>query len=729
MRKKLMATFCTLGTLCLAAGIGLGVQANVSAEQSTPTVTLKQGASARLHETEYGIRFTGVIDNYDAAYTYGMYIFPAEYLEGYETGSVKEYAESKCGGTLAGGDCKVYQKGNAYQINGALTGLKYNNLNREFVAIAYAKDGNGSYTYSDVSVSRNIVWVAGAALDDTAKEYDETQTNVLNNFIKLGYHQAVGTEEETAKAANALPEISVSGSTEVYNYLYAAPAPSFTSGGAALENAFNPYANEVSEGLTYTQKKVRGYQAGSYTMSYANVTGEYGVTVRAFDETLDEQYFGIYKTVTNVQSGIVFEKMDVACSADAEISLTAGGVAKGFAAGTDYTVTEDGVSISAAKLGAFAQASNLIVCDGETATVYGVEAFPNVFDPASAITYRAWIAASGIGADNQTFSDKVGLYGKSENASLEGRYYTYGIDIKWLKAAFEAGYYALEFEVRVDETFAARTATKGIRVYSSTQTNAVDVGGINNTTSGVRVYGDFGTNMNEAGTFTVTVNLKDFLAMDANAKQFRFVIANAANNTLWFSNFRVRNATAEELAGAAAAELQTKYGFTSTNSTRPKFGGKWEVASEAQIFNGINWDATEQAMKVGMYSTSAAINGRYHVIYTGIDMLKDAYNAGFTTMTFKVRSSDAFTADGRGVRVYSKQNSGLDSAGIETNANAGIYVYGDFGTAANTTEFTVTIDIAAFLALNANANYMGIVMNIPGSTYAYFSDLNFTKAE
>ena len=320
MRKKLMATFCTLGTLCLAAGIGLGVQANVSADKSAPTVTLKQGASARLHETEYGIRFTGVIDNYEESYTYGMYIFPAEYLEGYETGSVVEYAESKCGASLAGGDCKVYMNGNAYQINGALTGLKYNNLNREFVAIAYAKDGSGNYTYSDVSVSRNIVWVAGAALDDTTKTYDETQTGVLNNFIKLGYHQAIGTEETAAKAATTLPEISVGGTTEVYNYLYAAPSPSFTYGGAALANAFNPYASEVSEGLTYSQKKVRSYQAGEYTMSYANITGEYGVNVRAFDETLDDAYFGIYKTVTKVQDKIVFEKMDVACSADAEIS-------------------------------------------------------------------------------------------------------------------------------------------------------------------------------------------------------------------------------------------------------------------------------------------------------------------------------------------------------------------------------------------------------------------------
>ena len=147
MRKKLMATCCALGSLCLVAGLGLTAQGIVSADSVAPTVTIKDGASARLHETDYGIRFTGVIANYDPAYSYGMYIFPAEYMDDYTAGSVVEHAQSKLGEgkQLAGGDCKTYLNGETYQINGALTGLNYNNLNREFVAIAYTKDADGNY--------------------------------------------------------------------------------------------------------------------------------------------------------------------------------------------------------------------------------------------------------------------------------------------------------------------------------------------------------------------------------------------------------------------------------------------------------------------------------------------------------------------------------------------------------------------------------------------------------
>lgn len=728
MRKKLMATFCTLGTLCLAAGVGLSVQTSVSANSVAPTVTLKQGASARLHATEYGIRFTGVIDNYDEDYTYGMYIFPAEYLDDYTSGSVVEHAQSKLGETpLAGGDCKVYMNGSAYQINGALTGLSYNNFNREFVAVAYAKDAVGNYTYSDVSVSRNIVWVAGAALDDTTKTYDETQTSILNDFIKLGYHQAVGTEETAAKAATTLPEISVGGTTEVYNVLWATPTPTFIYGGETIAKAFNPYASEVSEGLSYTQKKVRSNISGSYTLGYANIAGTHTVTVRDMDETPNSAYFGECKTVKK-DSAIAYmdSPLTVKCAKNAELMLINGANRKGFSAGAEYTVTETGIELVGARVNYFGSPSDLYVYEGDTLTIYRVAYINNFF--ATTETAR-WYIGAQIGRD--TSAGNVQLFPKVANAGLAGRDFVFGYNIEYLKLAYEAGYYSVNFDVTVTDSFAAYEG-KGIRVYASEVTGRDGVQ-IMTGQAGVTLYRDFGTQVTGASTFTVKVVLADFLNLNANAKQIRFVLSSSSGDKATFTNFCL-----QEKPNAADFEerkqaLLERYGFSEKNNSSTANGGIWDVNAGGTIAR--SWDATKQAMKLTMANANSGLSGRDFVNYTSISMLKDAYNAGFTTMTFKVTSEDgAFIDADRGIRVYSKQTPGRagDGAGVVDTATAksyGTYIYKDFGTAANTTEFTVVIDIAEFLALNENANYFAFVLSAPNGTSAYLSDLNFTVAE
>ena len=738
MRKKLMATLCTLGTLCLAAGIGLSVQGNVAADSVAPTVTLKEGASARLHATEYGIRFTGVIENYDAVYSYGMYIFPADYLDDYETGSVVEHAQSKLGEgkTLAGGDCTPYLNGSTYQINGALVGLNYNNLNREFVAIAYTKDTNGVCEYSEVSVERNIVWVAGAALDDTTKTYNETQTGILNDFIKLGYYQAIGTEEEVAKAATELPAIEVGGTTEVYNGLWAKPAPTFTYGGEAITNDFNPYASEVSTGLSYQQQNVRSLIIGSYTLGYADITGTHGVTIRTMDETPNEAYFGICETVTkDTAIANADSPLTVECAEDSEVMLIRGENARGFVAGTDYTVTNTGISIAGTKVNYYGGPSDLFVVEGNTATVYRVAHISDFFDPTITASKFTYIGA-GLGRGNT--DGKLWLASKWGN-DLTGRGYAYGMDIEYLELAAAEGYYALEFDVTVDDTFAAYT-NKGIRVYSSTDISAGDVGAIQGGTEGVSIYQDFGTDVTAATTFTVKVVLEDFLAMNEEANQFRFVLGGAKNNYVYFTDFRLRKtATADELA----EDLEAKYGFSATTSYSTASGGIWDV--NAGGTTAKSWDATANAMKIVMANANSGLDGRDFVTYTDISILKEAQAAGFTTMTFKVSSPDgAFTEAERtvgtatvqnGIRVYSKKTAGRngDAGGIrDTDAarSYGTYIYKDFGTGGGVTEFTVTIDIEEFLALNAEANYFAFVFSAPNGTSADFSDLNFfTVAE
>jgi hypothetical protein len=172
--------------------------------------------------------------------------------------------------------------------------------------------------------------------------------------------------------------------------------------------------------------------------------------------------------------------------------------------------------------------------------------------------------------------------------------------------------------------------------------------------------------------------------------------------------------------------LAEKYAFNAKNSVSSANGGLWDINS-GNVFVK-EWDATANAMKITMVNARAYMQGRDFVTYTTIEMLKEAQSAGYAGISFKVVSADgAFTEEGRGLRVYSKQNAGRDTAGITTNASAGIYEYKDFGIEAGTTEITVTIDIAEFLALNANGNYIGIVLNMPVNTTAYFSDMQFLK--
>ena len=736
MRKKLMATCCALGALSLVAGLGFTARASVSADGVTPTVTLKDGASARLHETEYGIRFTGVIENYDAAYSYGMYVFPADYLDDYTSGSVVEHAQGKLGEgkTLAGGDCKVYLNGETYQINGALTGLNYNNLNREFVAIAYAKDAGGNYTYSKVSVARNIVWVAGAAIDDETATYNETQTKVLNDFIKLGYHQAVGTEEAAAKAATELPAIEVGGTTEVYNVLWATPTPAFTYGGEALTNAFNPYASEVGEGLAYRQQKVRSVNSGSYTLGYANVTGTHTVTVRDMDETPNSAYFGDCKTVKKDYAIAYMDSpLEVKCAKGAEVVLiNSAEKRRGFVAGTEYTVTEDGIAIPGARVNYFGGPSDLYVYEGDTLTVYRAAYINNFF----ATTETAkWYVGAQIGRD--TSSGSVQLFPKVANAGLNGRDFVFGYDIEYLKLAYAAGYFSVNFDVTVTDTFAAY-ANKGIRVYASEVTGRDGVQ-IMAGQAGVTLYRDFGTSVTGASTFTVKVVLEDFLGLNANAKQIRFVLSTSANDKATFKNFCLQEKpNAEDLEERKQALLE-RYGFSEKNNSSSASGGIWDVNAGSTVAR--SWDATKKAMKLTMANPNSGLDGRDFVTYTDISILKAAFNAGFTTMSFKVMSEDgAFTGAERtvgtstvqnGIRVYSKQTPGRngDGGGVRDTAQAksyGTYIYKDFGTGGNVTEFTVTVDIAAFLALNANAKYFAFVFSAPNGTSAYFSDLNYS---
>ena len=712
MKKTLLRVLSVICLLCCITGIGFATQNNAQAD-TVPTVTLQNGAWVRLSTVNAGIRFVAEIDDYSEDYTYGMYIFPTEYLDDYVSGDVVAHAKSKLaeGKKLAGGDCTPYfnEDEGGYRINGVLVNLHYGNLNREFVAVAYVRSGD-NYTYSDVSVSRNIVWVSGASVASGKYDGQTTSLSILNNFIKLGSYQAIGASEETAEAAETLPEISVESSITVYAGLWA--QPTFMYNGNPITNVFNPYVTEKDEHLSYSNHLVKGFEAGEFTVSYGDI-GDCTVTVRDLDTTLNDDYYGVYSTVERITQVVTDDSpITVAEAQNAEVTLVKGTAHRGLAAGTEYDVSESGISIGGEIIETQygVQPLNVYVLNGDAAYIYDTVYIKDYFADNTAYTsVFQYITPSGLSRDFT--GDKMDIILKS-NGTISGRYYATGLDIDYLKLAYVSGYDVLEFDITVDDDFAAFDG-KGIRIYASRQTTGYDVGAIQAGTSGVTLYQDFGTGVTEATTFTVKIYLKEFLALDASANQLRFVISAPSGNEVYFSNFHVKMLGVEE-------SFTKEYGFNLANSGA---GGKWNTTTGGVITR--EYDAEKDAMKVTMLNAGAAINGRYFVLYTPIAMITEAKELGFNQVSFKVSSDNgAFTDAGRGIRIYSKANSGADGGAIDgQGTTSGVYVYGDYGTTAGTTEFTVTIDINTFIALNPNAGYIGIVMNIPQNTTAYFSDL------
>ena len=91
MKKTLLRVLSVICLLCCITGIGFATQNNAQAD-TVPTVTLQNGAWVRLSTVNAGIRFVAEIDDYSEDYTYGMYIFPTEYLDDYVSGDKRTHA-------------------------------------------------------------------------------------------------------------------------------------------------------------------------------------------------------------------------------------------------------------------------------------------------------------------------------------------------------------------------------------------------------------------------------------------------------------------------------------------------------------------------------------------------------------------------------------------------------------------------------------------------------------
>ncbi len=226
MRKSikklgLSAAICALA--CCSFGVAYTFNPAVDASAATlvPTLAVNDAKSIRIADDNHnGIRFTATIADYSADYEYHMVIVPENYFDpayyGYvDTGDVvgdlNAVIESintanSASITLNDIDCQPVETDGAYEINGSITNILYNNSLRNFVAVAYAKTGaeetSADYIYSATSTPVNVTQLSAEFLEIVEDDAD-TQT-VLQGYVDNGLKKAAGLA-----VSDEVPELSI----------------------------------------------------------------------------------------------------------------------------------------------------------------------------------------------------------------------------------------------------------------------------------------------------------------------------------------------------------------------------------------------------------------------------------------------------------------------------------------------------------------------------------------
>ena len=155
-------------------------------------------------ETPSGMRFGAKIANYDAQnnYQYGLLIVPANYLISYtinnnyhqefQTKGIKTI-DLKCHVLKGDFDKDGYEEN---FIQGSITDLKYQNINRDFVGIGYIKDQHGNYLYTSTCEKANVAYVASMEMTDSGINEDIYQQ--LTNYVNAGVNHKNGVDEANA---------------------------------------------------------------------------------------------------------------------------------------------------------------------------------------------------------------------------------------------------------------------------------------------------------------------------------------------------------------------------------------------------------------------------------------------------------------------------------------------------------------------------------------------------
>lgn len=225
MKKRwLAAAFAAVAAGCLLTGGLVSAGAETPAEQ-TGTFAFVNGASVRYSDPT-GLRFTVQMDSetytglveagaYKDGRSMSVYIAPADYFES-AAGDYAAVAERAVEAEI--GADKIYQNAEEYGseiylANAVLTNVLYENVNREFQAIAAIESADADPVWSEPSDVRSVAYVASAAL--TEEKTDETQTAVLNGFVQKAIAEANDVAEEEFNEDGGY-EVAVSMESELF---------------------------------------------------------------------------------------------------------------------------------------------------------------------------------------------------------------------------------------------------------------------------------------------------------------------------------------------------------------------------------------------------------------------------------------------------------------------------------------------------------------------------------
>ena len=198
VKNKLLAIVLGLiAALCFIAVASTTTSANAA---GATNFKLAPNASIRLNEGSTGIRFTATMDAYDENATYGFVIVPAVYLDGITENYVPAL-EAKYDTLINLKSNVVESKDGGYEIKGSIANIKYNNIDLDFVGIAYEKDANGNYAYAEFesvdAVARSVYTVATKAyIDDLANDtFDEDEDLIIKGFMDKAVAKKSGITE------------------------------------------------------------------------------------------------------------------------------------------------------------------------------------------------------------------------------------------------------------------------------------------------------------------------------------------------------------------------------------------------------------------------------------------------------------------------------------------------------------------------------------------------------
>ena len=300
-KKAIVAALAVAAASCF---LGIGAM-GVGAEELPVTESyfgFETGASVRKEEpaglrfiVNYGEEINALVTDEETALN--VYIAPAEYFEK-AAGDLDAVAARAVKAKID--KQTIYTKDDAlYAANAVLGNVRYENINREFQAVAAIEKAGAETVYSEVSDARSIAYVASAA-----KAKGETEA-VLDTFVQKGIAAASGVAEDEFVDGSYEIELTLDESLVLEE-----------GGEAALTLGITPAVDLYAEWASDNEEVAVVDENGKVTAvseGTANITAEvYGktvtcaVTVRKF-KNFGSFDFSEYETGTTEINGITVD--------------------------------------------------------------------------------------------------------------------------------------------------------------------------------------------------------------------------------------------------------------------------------------------------------------------------------------------------------------------------------------------------------------------------------------